>query len=435
MKIPLNLKKVLIITSSGGGGLKQVAKAVHQEVLEKNQEAEIKTVDMLLEIMTGFKWASNFYNWTQRSGNVLLQVIFVKMQSMADIVFWPQLFFGTLRLLLKYNFDIVYDTQVVGISAIIKAVRLYNFIRKKNASVHRVVVDMPTKKCTHFFANVKRLSKKDRSYLSLITTDPLLEIGETEDQFWKKNCGFLKNEVIYDDFPIRKSFKKYFNKAKCSTDFEISISAKSEFERSFIKKTLLLSHVNFNEKNRDFYFNITPIDKLAVVLLGSQPANKSTYNYVKYFTEIAKKTQNNENLYICVFCHEYNEEENTLFHKIYDFIKEYSNFPSNMKIIPMSFQTEDVISALFYRCDVAITRSGGSTAMELMSISHGEKWIHSEFKKKVTKNVTYKKLLKGIPFWEAGSAEYVKKKCNGKIVTPELISILWEETNLGNNRL
>lgn len=435
MKIPLNLKKVLIITSSGGGGLKQVAKAVHQEVLEKNPKAEIKTVDLLLEMMTGFKWAPNFYNWTQRSGNVLLLVIFVKMQSMADIVFWPQVFFGTLRLLLKNNFDIVYDTQVVGISAIIKAVRLYNFIKKKNVYVHRVVVDMPTKKCTHFFANVKRLSKKDRSYLSLITTEPLLENGETEDQFWKKNCGFLKNEVVYDDFPIRKSFKKYFNKEKCLTDFEISINAKSEGERSFVKKTLLLSHVHFNEKNKDFYFNISPIDKLAVVLLGSQPANKSTCNYVKYFTEIAKTIKNNENLYLFVFCHEYKEDENSLFHKIYDFIKDYSNFPSNMKIIPMSFQQEDTISSIFYRCDVAITRSGGSTAMELMSISHGEKWIHSEFKKKVPKDITYKKLLKGIPFWEAGSAEYVKNKSNGKIVTPELISSLWEESNLGSSRL
>ena len=92
----------------------------------------------------------------------------------------------------------------------------------------------------------------------------------------------------------------------------------------------------------------------------------------------------------------------------------------------MSFQEDDTIAALFHRANISITRAGGQTAMELMGVSTGEVWIHSE-----TKNLsgdlplTFDQLLDGIPVWEAGSACYLKEKFGSKLVTPEGLEDLY----------
>ena len=60
------------------------------------------------------------------------------------------------------------------------------------------------------------------------------------------------------------------------------------------------------------------------------------------------------------------------------------------------------------------TRSGGQTAMELMCVSTGQIWIHSEAKKG-------QDVLLGIPGWEGASAVYLQKQKGAKILTPDTI--------------
>lgn len=57
--------------------------------------------------------------------------------------------------------------------------------------------------------------------------------------------------------------------------------------------------------------------------------------------------------------------------------------------------------------------------MELMAVSTGEIWIHSEAKIK-TKQLTLKELLSGIPVWESESALYLLKLKGAKILTPDI---------------
>lgn len=59
--------------------------------------------------------------------------------------------------------------------------------------------------------------------------------------------------------------------------------------------------------------------------------------------------------------------------------------------------------------------------MELMCVSSGAMWIHSETKKEGPKDPSMKKLLSGIPGWEAENAVYLQKLKNAKIVTPEIM--------------
>ena len=53
--------------------------------------------------------------------------------------------------------------------------------------------------------------------------------------------------------------------------------------------------------------------------------------------------------------------------------------------------------------------------MELMCVSTGEIWLHSEAKKG-------QDLLEGIPGWEAASVVYLQKLRGAKILTPEMIT-------------
>jgi hypothetical protein len=55
--------------------------------------------------------------------------------------------------------------------------------------------------------------------------------------------------------------------------------------------------------------------------------------------------------------------------------------------------------------------------MELMCVSTGSIWIHSEAKKG-------QDLVKGIPGWEAASALYLQKLRGAKIVAPNTIHSL-----------
>ena len=62
--------------------------------------------------------------------------------------------------------------------------------------------------------------------------------------------------------------------------------------------------------------------------------------------------------------------------------------------------------------------------MELMCVSSGEMWIHSETKKKSEQkeDLSLEQLLEGIPGWEAANALYLKKVCNAKIIAPEILA-------------
>ena len=126
-----------------------------------------------------------------------------------------------------------------------------------------------------------------------------------------------------------------------------------------------------------------------------------------------KEGMGNKKYYLFIFCGDFRKDKKNLFYKIFNLIENFEDYPKCLNIIPMSFQKDDVISDLFHRSDITITKSGGHTIMELMAVAKGEKWIHSE-----GRGEEFEELLKGIPFWEAGNACYLREKFGGDIVNP-----------------
>lgn len=406
-------KKLLIITSSGGGGLIQTANAKEQEALAKDPNLIIVRRDLLKDWIWKPLGQSfiNLWNKAQMKGDISAQMICLSCQFLLDIFLHPTIFFYALYTTLKEDVDHVIDTQPLGTSAILKALRVFNRKRSKNVRLEKVLVDLPTKKATHFFRPIKKLSKKNRRLLQLTTIAPLLEEGETAEDFWQATCGLSEKEINCEEVYVRQAFRKYKGVGRSQDLMHIKVQYKNEEELLLMKKTYEKGSILATVKENEVDFRIGHEDRMITILLGSQPASDATLNYVKKFVLIAKEFPK-ITTHLFVFCADHQEGKETLFRKVADLAKSFKEYPKNLSIIPFSFQNENVIAPLFYRSDVTCTRSGGQTAMELMCVSTGEIWIHSEAKKG-------QDLLQGIPGWEAASAVYLQKIRGAKILTPE----------------
>lgn len=408
-------KKMLVITSSGGGGLLQVATAKEQEAKVTDPSLVILRKDVMKDWI--WKGLGSFFvfcwNTAQIRGNVSFQKFCVWGQKVIEYFLWPNYFFCALYLLFKEDVDRVVDTQPMGTAPILRAIRIFNRVRSKKLVLEKVLVDLPTKKATHFFGPIKKLSKQNRKHLKLVTIDPLLEEGQTREDFWQTHCKLSDSEVQYEDVFVRQSFKKYQGVGRATDVKDLRIRFKEAEELKLMRRVFSRGGPVVKEGDREVTFSVLPQDRVATVLLGSQPSAEGTVNYVKGFVELASLVSSR--IYLFVFCSHF---ENTIFQQVVEWVESVENYPKNLVVVPFSFQLDDVIAPLFSRSDLTCTRAGGGTAMELICVSNGEIWIHSETKIK-NKEPTIEELLQGIPGWEAASAVYLQKIYGAKIVTPQ----------------
>lgn len=405
-------KKILILTSSGGGGLLRAAESREQDIHACNKECQIIKKDVMLEwawwpLGTFGVW---FWNTSQKSG----QVHFLKLlgwgQFLSEILFWPSIFFKTLSIVFKEEIDHVIDTQPLGTSAIIKALRIFNKIRGKKVYLEKVMSDLPTKDATHFFYSIKKLSSTDKTYLRFVTNEPLLEEEKNNEEFWQKHCKLSEKDITYESLIIRRSFKTLVDKKRSSTTHTIFTKVQSDNERRQLEQVFAAQNCPVQYKDENFSFAIEPSAKVVTILLGSQPSFGGTYNYIKGFIETLENS--NDKFFVFAYCE---KMDSPLFQSVCALL-EKRRTSCNLCIVPMSYQPEEVVANLFFRSDLTITKSGGQTAMELMAISKGACFIHSEAQ---GSSLSLQQLLSGIPAWEAGGALYLKEKFNAKIVTPE----------------
>lgn len=424
---PLKPKKLLIITSTGGGGLLQTANAKEQEALAADPNIHIVKMDILEDWLGHVfgHFCSESYNSAQRKGNLAAIRFFIQNQYILDFFAWPVFFLRALQTLFKEDPDHIIDTQPLATSAIIKALRIYNRKKGKQVRLQKVLVDLPTKSATHFFRTIKSLTKKDRYFLQLTSIAPLLEDGETAEDFWQKNCNLSEKEIHYEDYYVRQSFKKFQHKKRSLKEsFPVFLRTKNEEELGLMKKAFERGSLQGVVKEGEVHFSIAPKDRLITILLGSQPASEATFNYVLNFLQLCQKESPKIPCHIFVFCSGYESQNQSLFQKVADTIAEMKDYPRHVTVVPFSFQNDDCIARLFFRSDLTCTRSGGQTAMELMCIGTGEMWIHSETKKdpEQIEELTLEQLLAGIPGWEAANALYLCKVRSARIVTPETIA-------------
>jgi hypothetical protein len=410
------VKKVLIITSSGGGGLLQAANAKEQEIKAHNPHTEVIQRDVMKDWVWSKlgKFSVNRWNQAQLRGDVKAQSFWGATAPVAEYLFWLPIFVCSLYTLFKEDIDRVIDTQVLGTSATIKALRLYNRTRKKNVVLEKVLVDLPTKKATHFFRPIQMLNARDRKLFRLITIDPLLEKGETAAEFWKKHCNLTDQHLQYEDYYVRRSFVEYRHIERKVEPFALKTRFRSEDELECILRSVKKGAAKYEVNGGEIRFMIDPKALVFTVLLGSQPANNATLNYVLKCLEISGERP----VYLFVFCSNHESGQKSLLRKVSEVVGQYASYPKNLTIVPMSFQSDDVIAPLFFRSNMTCTRSGGQTAMELLSVSQGEIWIHSEAACKAMP-LTDEDLLAGIPGWESANAAYLQHKRGARIVTTD----------------
>lgn len=417
-------RKALIITSSCGGGLLQAAIAKEQELLANDPSTVIARRDMVREWYWKIigKFALFAWDTAQRKGNVRALETLLRMQGAADRVFWPQIFIRSLSTFFKEEADRVIDTQCLGTSAILRALRIYNFLRNKKVVLEKVVVDLPTEKNTHFFRSIKRLSAKNRKWLRTITIRPLLNEDQTTEQFWKKNCNLSESDVVYEYFPVRQAFRKFQGKERSRSDFSFSVQFHNHEEREFLLQSISRGCLCVNVRDTEAQISIGPKDRVITILLGSQPARDATLGYVRKLIQLAAEPDSIKTpIHIFAFCGNHRIAGNSLLREVSEMVLQIPDYPGHVSVIPLSFQSDETVASVFYRSDLTCTRSGGQTAMELMCVVNGEIWIHSETKKprRQTTDLTMDQLLKGIPGWEAGNAVYLTRFRQAKIVTPE----------------
>jgi len=411
-----SIKKVLIITSSGGGGLLQAANAKEQEILAQDPTIQVIQRD----VMKDWMWSKfgtfcvNQWNKAQLRGDVRAQVFLGTSSVFAEYLFWLPMFYYSLKTFLQEDIDRVLDTQVMGTSATIKALRLFNRVKKKHVVLEKVLVDLPTKKATHFFKPIRQLNGKDRQLLRLITIAPMLEKEQTAEQFWQQHCKLNDTHLQYEDYFVRRAFASYRGLERKAEPFALKTRFQNLDELECILQSIERGKTPYEVGNGEIRFVIDPKALVFTILLGSQPANNATLNYVLKCLQINGKTP----VTIFVFCSKHERGQASLLRKVSEAVHQCDAYPTNLTIVPMSFQNDDVIAPLFFRSDMTCTRSGGQTAMELMSVSTGEIWIHSEAKLQ-NAPLTEEELLAGIPGWESANAAYLQHVRGAKIVTTD----------------
>ncbi|MDE3056000.1 MAG: hypothetical protein KGI80_04855 [Verrucomicrobiota bacterium] len=411
------LKKILLLTSSGGGGLLQAAMAKEQEIKKRAPQAVIIRKDVLQDWM-GQRFGtfcSRSWNQAQIRGDVAALDFYIASQRVMDFFCWPYLFLRTLHALYREKIDHVIDTQPLGTSAIVKAIRIYNAHKKKRVYLQKVLVDFPTKLATHFFGPIRRLTRRDRPFLQLSTIVPLLKEGETEESFWQTTCRLTREEIHYE-LNVRQSFRALQERPRDQQPLPVTFCCKSEEELQLMQRAFCKGGAESytTVSGKEVTVTIPPHVKVFTILLGSQPASRATLHYVEEWLRVAKECCRRPT-WLFVFSAEHRPLEKTLFRDVVEAVEEaYKCGNALFSVIPFSFQSDAVIAPLFHRSDLTCTRSGGQTAMELLAVNPGEIWIHSE-----TKEGGLQELLKGIPGWEAANALYLQEVKGAKIVSPE----------------
>lgn len=406
----------LVITTSGGGGHLQAAAAKKNEIHHLYKATKIFEKNIVES--AGGKLLGKFmidvvWNNAQRKGSVKALNICAYSIPIFDILFWIPVFFQIFSMLKNHDIDHVTDTQPMATSAIASATYLYKKLSGKEIFIEKVLTELPTTKSRHYLRPIRKLSTKKRNLLRLLTTHPLLGHHANEEDFWFNEAGLRLDQVLYKTLPIRPAFID--TKLALDQQLQLHISLKNSHEHSLLHH-LLQDKATFEH---DFFtLSINKDAQVVTMMLGSQPLQEASINYVKNFIRFVKDTFSSQEYWFFIFCSDKKFEPIPLQQRIYSLITSWEDFPKNLTIVPMSPQTDAVIAPLYARSQATITKAGGITAMELLHTAQGKIWIHYEnppvFVEKIRK--WFPRANKGMPKWEYGNVLYLQEKKHASFV-------------------
>ncbi len=403
---------ILILTSSGGSGHIQAAKAKEYEAKRRYPHHKILVCDLMLDWMGKRLGRYSVYRWNsaQAKGDVEEQIKLVGFQRLSELLFWVPIFLRAFSTLYRNDIELIIDTQPLFTPPIMKAARLTMWLKNRKIHMEKIITELPTPYCYHFFDPIKRLSPRDRKHIDLITFYPLLQEGRN---FWKKACNLPSYRIKYDTPPLRPTFHKYMRKKREKKALTLNIQIHSEEEAKLIEETLQKGKASYVFSSNTLTYNIEPYARVYTLMLGSIPAECNTMRYIRHILKTLRKLPKDaEPYHLFVFCNKHKPGTKSLLKRVHDLITTCSIYPKQLTVIPMTFQDDGVIAPLFFRSDATFTRSGGLTSMELMAVAKGQICIHSE-----ADDLTLAHY--GMPKWEFGNAFYLQEKRGAKILTAD----------------
>ena len=409
MSASKGFSNILIITCSGGAGHLQAARIKKARYQELYPDANFFELDLLDD------WRKEVWNTVLTSGNVFLQRSLGKLAHFASFLFWPNFFIKTLRLLERHKIDLIIDTQVLATHAILQAVKRVEKKQKKTIVYKKIIIELPTKKTQLYFKPVQRLNAKDRAYVQLYAQKPLLVDHQSEEDFWHQHCRLSMRQIVRDEPLLFPEFRKlHLQNDLKKNPFPLQLKLSNEIDQQYYKKTLKKrSHTQLEQSHLQLV--IYPSDFIALIMLGSQPAESATTEYCLSLIEKTKKMNGFDQFKLFIFCG--HPEKKANFYKRLLQNLSVAELQDHQSIYPLFFQSAEVVAPLIARSDLSITRSGGITSHELKSVSQGLMMIHSECPYLAPSESD---LISGMPDWEAGNAEYLKKEKGAIFVTPSI---------------
>ncbi|MDN3507377.1 MAG: hypothetical protein P0S94_00485 [Simkaniaceae bacterium] len=414
-------EKILLLTSTGGSGHLKAGEAKKAQLRREDPDRDIQVKEVntdLFGCIVG-PFLISLWNRAQKQGHTHLLEIYSQLERGHELVSFIPVFCRLFARLQRKNYSRIIDVQPNYTLAIVKAIRFYNFLYRKNLYLERHFIELPTEKATDYFRPIRRLRKRDRKLVELnVSLPPFVREGQSDKEFWHKHAKLPLEQIKRHPPLLRPAFENC--KINVDEPLDLIISVPNPIERLHIMQTIGRGFVPFKEKGEGIGITLSPEEKVATMMLGSQPARKATLQYINHFIELAFLSK--EPITLFVFCANQNNEDMPLIEKICKQVMKNPDHPANLTIIPMPYQSDEIVAPLYARSDVTITRSGGTTSTELIALARGKIWIHSERPLKKDPEVPLFKIW-GMPRWEEGNANYLKAKRGAELICTETFQL------------
>lgn len=435
-KLP-NAGNCLVVSNACGAGHIQATESIEKAITVRNKAHKkalnVFTIDFLKASVGNWIGQKSIDSWNgkQKREDVAAINKYLNYQWAEEWFLGIIVFFAFLFQLSKYNVDTVITAQPLGIKAIIRAVRVRNWFNRcfypsrKQIQVTMVMTDLPTEKTRNFLPPIKRLSANDRKVFKLVTMKPLLAPGQSQEQFWNKFAGLSlkKGEVYYDGAPVRRAFRE-LDPAKEIPQLSVKYASDEE-----LKLMAATCGEALHRKAADgkIVFDISPDDKVISLMLGGHACVEATKQYVQNLMRcLSKPGVSQQKHYLYVYCGKHGVgEKASLFKQIHDLVQAErlaGRLPNNLHVVPVTYQGDDEIAPMMARSNLTITKSGGLTAMEVHKVVQKKIFLHATLKGATETTPEEELMDKGMPVWEAGNADYLRKMKGAAIVTPQTIS-------------
>ena len=352
----------LFFWARSGGGHRTAKEGIKQQKI-KEYAAQGRRLDTSFDVdITGPKvlgflgdWAVNAWDSAQRRGDLSYLERHAWWGWLAEFFMYPIVYFRTKWMLqsLSVEPEFVVSTQAFCINAIVSAMRTVNHEKGWNMRMDVHLTDMPSKKASHFFPSIRKLSNDDElcKMVTLHAPKPIIKPTESEEEFWQRHIGKVK--VITDDtYPIRQAF----------LDTE---ALKNVLFQPTYEVPIRLNRPEEGPLNT----TIKQEDKVAMLMLGSVPTTEAVHEWLKLFARESKEAADKQRTHhFFLYCGQPGSE---LWHSVKAELSKLE-LPANCNIVPFTDQDDTVIAPLMARCDMSITRSGGLTSMELIQLAYAD---------------------------------------------------------------